>query len=182
MLNAVVALVRALAVRVLGVAVVPALLPGFLAALASPIAAVAGFLSTPAGKWVGVALIAGALYLAGDVRRAVLDHERYEARWAAAVAQADEARAARDADIAGRVQAEAERRIAAIARQSDQLQSKVAEYEQALSHAHETACRATADDARRLRGLSAPDAAQGRGVAGVRDDSARGRAAPRQGW
>ena len=150
--------------------------------LASLSAAVVNFFATPFGRWVGIALIGAGLYVVGDVHRAVIDRGKYQARWAAAVEAADRLRARRDEEIRRHVTADAERRVAEIARESEQLQTRVADYEQALSTSNVVACRATDDDARRLRGLwSAADAAARRGAGGMRERPAGGRAAPRQG-
>jgi len=155
---------------------------GVVAAGASVFSAVVTFFSTPFGRWVGIALIGAGLYLVGDVHRAVLDRAKYRAELTAAVKQADEARAARDAEIKQQITADAEQRIAAIARETEQLQSKVADYERTLSTANAGACRATDDDARRLRELwNAPEPAAGGSAGRVRGYFTRGRAAPGQG-
>jgi hypothetical protein len=147
------ALVRPLVAR-LGLGAV-ALVPGggFVAAAASLSSALVSFLSTRFGRRVGLALIGAALYVMGDVHRAALDRADYRAKWSAALQQAEAARALRDEAIKRAVAADADRRIADIQRESEQLQTRVADYEQALSRANAVACRATADDARRLRQL-----------------------------
>jgi hypothetical protein len=132
-----------------------ALIPGggFAAAGASVFSAAVSFLSSRFGTWIGVALIGAGLYVVGDVHRAALDRARYRAEWAAAVNQAEAARVARDAAIQRDVAADADRRIGEIQRESEQLQAKVADYDKVLSTSNAVACRATADDARRLRQL-----------------------------
>ncbi len=160
------------------------LIPGanVVAAIGSIVSAVISFFSTPLGKWVGLALIGAGLYVAGDVHRSRLDHARFTTKWDAAVRRSEIERAARDAAIRREVSADAARRITDIQRESDQLQTKVADYERSLSASAAVACRVTADDARRLRELgyaSVPD--EGRGPGGLRAHPARGRAARGQG-
>jgi hypothetical protein len=160
------------------------LLPGggLITSAASVTSSLAAFFSTPVGKWVAVALLGAGLYLFGDIHRGRLDEARYAAKWEAAVRQADAARALRDEAIRRAVSVDADQRIAAIQRESEQLQTKVAEYERALSASNAVACRVSPDDARRLRDLgyaSAPG--QGRGAGGVRAYLTRGFAPSGQG-
>jgi hypothetical protein len=155
---------------------------GLLSAAGSMLSAAVAFFSTPAGKWVGIALIGAGLYVVGDVHRGRLDQARFTAKWEAAVRRSELERSARDEAIKREVSADADRRIAEIQRESDQLQTKVAEYEQALSASNAVACLVSPDDARRLRELGyAPVPDQSRGTGGVRSYLARGRAAVRQG-
>lgn len=162
----------------LGLAAVPG--AGLLAAIGSIVTAAVDFFRTPVGRAVGIILIGAALFIAGDVRRGRIDKERYDAKWAAAVAKAENARTARDEQIRRSMIAEADARIAAILRESEQLQSKVAEYEKALASSNAVACLATPDDARRLRELGLSPAGPGRGAGGVRSYPARGPAAGNQ--
>lgn len=155
---------------------------GLITGAASLASSVAAFFSTSFGKWVGIALIGVGLYLFGDVHRGRLDAAQYEAKWQAAARLAEAERAARDETIRRAVSADADQRIAAIQRESEQLQVKVAEYEQALATSNAVACRVSPDDVRRLRDLGyAPVAGQGRGAGGVRAYFTRGPAASGQG-
>lgn len=126
---------------------------GLVTAGASVFSALVAFFSTPFGKWVGLALVGAALYVAGDLHRAALDRARYQAEWAAAVERAEAARVLRDAAIRRDVAADADRRIGEIQRESQHLQTKVADYEKVLSRSNSSACRLSADDALRLRQL-----------------------------
>lgn len=163
---------------------VAALVPGggMIASAASIVSSIAAFLATPAGKWIGLALIGAGLYAVGDLHRARIDHARFTATWDAAVLRAETERAARDQAIRRDVSADADRRIADIQRESDQLQAKVTDYERALSASNAAACLVSADDARRLRELGfAPGPAHDRPPRGLRANSSGGRPAGRQG-
>jgi len=157
----------------------PWLMPGagLIATAGSIVSAAISFFSTPIGKWVGIALIGATLYVAGDIHRGRLDRARYDAKWAAAIRAAEMERAARDETIRRAMAADADRRIASIERESEQLQIKVTDYENALSAANAAACRVSAGDARRLRELGyAPASGPGRGPGGMRAPPAAGRA------
>lgn len=115
------------------------------------------FFGTTLGKYVGAALIGLALFAAGSIHRAHQDAER----WAAAVAESQEAAKARDAEVAKRVSADAQERIASLQALTESLQSKVEAYEKALSEPSATvapvagkcpatACRLGAGDVQRL--------------------------------
>jgi hypothetical protein len=160
----------------LGLAAIPGV--GVVTTIGQAVTAVASFLSSPVGKWVGLALIGAGLYIIGDIHRGRLDAARYEAKWQAAVRQAEAARTTRDEAIQREVSVVADKRIAAIQRESELFQTKVTEYEQALSTSNAVACRVSPDDARRLRGLGYGIAANaGRGASGVRSYPAGGRTA-----
>lgn len=156
---------------------------GVVAATASAASTAISFFSTPVGKWIGVALIGAGLYAAGDIHRGKLDRARFEAKWATALRKADAERAARDEAVRRAVSVDADQRIVAIQRESEHLQSKVAEYEKALASAKIVACRVSPDDARRLHDLGYPGADRDprRGSGGVRAYLAGGRAAGSQG-
>lgn len=154
---------------------------GLITSAASLASSVAAFFSTPVGKWVGIALIGVGLFLFGDVHRGRLDAARYNAKWSEAVRQADSARSARDEAIRKAVSADADQRIAAIARESSQLQDKVAEYERALSASNAARCVVSPDDARRLRDLGFSASSQGSSAGGVRTHLTGGRSAAGQG-
>lgn len=113
---------------------------------ASVLSSIVKFFRTPVGKCVAVALVGAALYVAGDLHRG----HRDAVKWAAMVKEADNARTARDAAIRQEMTASAQARTAEIQREADELKQRVTDYENAPSG---DACRATADHARRLRGL-----------------------------
>lgn len=121
---------------------------GFVAVGASALSGAVSFFSSPFGRWVGVALLGAGLYAVGDIHRGRID----AAKWRAAVEKTERAAAARDATIRAEMTASAAERVAAIKRESDDLQKRVTDYETAPATGGDT-CRATPDVARRLRGL-----------------------------
>jgi hypothetical protein len=127
---------------------------GLFAAVANVFAAIVGFFSTTFGRWVGVALIGLALFVAGDVHRYRADKIKHAAEIARMVRDAEMREQLRDSAIKAAVDKEVSDRVAAIEALNASLQEKVAAYDKTLASAAAIrACRLSRDDVKRLRQL-----------------------------
>lgn len=83
------------------------------------------FISTP----IGAALIAGfIMFNVGIVHEYRINNAKWQAKWAAAEATAEQKRIARDVTIKARVEADANSRLAELAARKDELEKKVQAY------------------------------------------------------
>ncbi len=125
----------------------------FMLGISAAFSNVVAFFSTKIGQIILVCLLGVGLFIAGDVHRYRADKVKFDRQTARMIAEAEEARAARDLEAKIAADKDASERMAEVAKLKIQLEGKLNAYEKELATRADRMCKLKRADIRRLRKL-----------------------------